>query len=192
MRKTILTRKTAETDVKLELNLEEANENSIQTGIGFFDHMLNLYAFRAGITLNIECKGDLEVDGHHTVEDVGICLGQAIAQTLGDKTGINRYGSARIPMDEALAEVDLDLSNRPYLVFNAELPAELCGEFQTELTEEFFRAVSQNSGMTLHINVPYGKNTHHKIEAIFKAFGMAFGKAIQKAANSATSTKGMI
>jgi len=190
MRKEFLERNTNETQIKLEVNLDEHGSNTISTGIGFFDHMLNLFAFRAGITLSVDCKGDLEVDAHHTVEDVGIALGQAISTALGDKSEIARYGSARVPMDECLAQVDLDICNRPYLVFNAEFQNDFI-ELDAELVEEFFRAVSTNAGMTLHINLLYGKNTHHKIEAIFKAFGMATKQAIAKT-DKIQSTKGVL
>lgn len=199
MRKEVLERKTSETIVKIELDLDSAGKSSTDTGIAFFDHMLNLFAFRAGITLEVACKGDLEVDGHHTVEDIGITLGQAISKALGDKSGVARYGSARLPMDECLAQVDLDLSNRPYLVFNAAFCDSTAdgakyepGGFETELVEEFFRALAVNAGITLHINLLYGKNTHHKIEAIFKAFGAAFGQAIRTTGDGATSTKGRV
>ena len=164
----------------------------INTGIGFFDHMLNLFAFRAGIALSVECKGDLEVDGHHTVEDVGISLGQAIQKALEDKKGITRYGEASIPMDECLASCALDISGRPFLVFNATFPTERIGSFETELTEEFFRALAFNSGMTLHINLVYGKNAHHMIEAMFKAFGCAFKQAAQITGTGVQSTKGVL
>jgi len=200
VRKEILERNTGETKIKAMVNLDEQGENKIDTGIGFFDHMLNLLAFRAGITLKIACIGDLEVDGHHTVEDVGICLGQAISKALGDKSGIARYGSARLPMDECLAQVDLDISNRPYLVFNAAFDEGRIGEggkyrvgdFEVELVEEFFRAVAVNAGITLHVNLLYGKNTHHKIEAVFKAFGAALGQAIKVSGNTTPSTKGVM
>lgn len=192
MRKTILERNTNETKIKLELQLDQKGENRINTGIGFFDHMLNLFAFRAGATLHVECDGDLEIDGHHTVEDVGIALGQTISLLLGDKSNIARYGSARLPMDECLAQVDMDISNRPFLVFNADFPAEKAGDFETELTEEFFRAVVFNAGITLHINVLYGKNTHHIIEAIFKAFGVAFKQAATVTDGGVSSTKGVL
>lgn len=198
MRKAVLERNTNETRIKLELQLDpvsspgQAPESGISTGIGFFDHMLNLFAFRAGVALTVECKGDLEIDGHHTAEDVGIVLGQAIAQALGDKRGINRYGNARLPMDECLAQVDLDICNRPYLVFNAQFPTEKVGDFETELTEEFFRGVATHAGMTLHINLLYGKNTHHMLEAIFKAFGAAFKQAVAVTGEGIPSTKGML
>ena len=192
MRETVFERKTNETAVKINLNLDKKAQNSISTGIGFFDHMLNLFAFYAGISLNLICSGDLEVDGHHSVEDIGIVLGCAILKALGDKNGINRYGEATIPMDESLASCVLDISGRPYLIFNAKFPSERVGEFETELVEEFFRAVAFNSGVTLHINLAYGKNTHHMIEAIFKAFGRAFKKAISITCEGVNSTKGVL
>ncbi len=192
MRQSQIERNTKETQIKLSLNLDEKSQNSINTGIGFLDHMLDLFAFRAGITLNIECKGDLYIDGHHSVEDIGIALGLALKEALADKKGIQRYGSSRCPMDETLVSVDLDLANRAFLVFNAELCAERVGELETELVEEFFRALAFNSGMTLHINELYGKNTHHKIEAIFKAFGMALKAAIEITSNEIPSTKGVL
>jgi len=192
MRKAVLERKTKETNIRLEVNLDEKGENKINTGIGFFDHMLDLFAFRAGITLNVDCNGDLDVDGHHSVEDVGIVLGQAIAKSLGDKNGINRYGGAFVPMDESLARCVLDISGRSYLVFDAEFPAIHTGKFETELTEEFFRAVAQSGGITLHLTVEYGKNTHHMIEALFKAFGCALKQAINKTGEGVPSTKGVL
>jgi imidazoleglycerol-phosphate dehydratase len=180
-------RKTNETEVRIEPG------KGISTGIGFFDHMLELMLFRAGLEISINAKGDLHVDGHHTVEDVGILLGKYLSELLGDKSGIARYGSARIPMDESLSEatVDLDVSGRPFLVFNAEFNAEKCGDFETELAEEFFRALATNAGITLHINLLYGKNTHHELEAIFKAFGLALKRAMQPQ-EGITSTNGVI
>ena len=200
MRKEILERNTHETKIRVEINPDEEGESNIVTGIGFFDHMLNVFAFRAGITLNIACQGDLGIDGHHTVEDVGICLGQALAKALGSKHGIARYGSARLPMDECLAQVDLDISNRPYVVFNADFGDKRTddhgkysvGDFETELVEEFFRAFAAHAGITLHIHLLYGKNTHHKIEAIFKAFGIALGQAIKITGRGVPSTKGVL
>ena len=192
MREALLERKTNETSVKIQVNLEEKGENEINTNIGFFDHMLALFAFRAGITLRVECEGDLQIDGHHTVEDVGIVLGGAILKALGDKSGINRYGEASIPMDESLASCALDISGRPFLVFNADFPRESAGEFDTELVEEFFIALTRSCGMTLHINLAYGKNTHHMIEAIFKAFGAAFRRAIRVTGGGVPSTKGVL
>ena len=192
MRRAVLKRKTNETDVRAEISLDSVGTCKIDTGIGFFDHMLELFAFRAGITLKVECKGDLHIDGHHTVEDVGIVLGQAIGQALGDKTGITRYGHAVIPMDESLADCALDISGRPFLVYNAPISTERVGDFETSLAEEFFRALCCNCGMTLHINLLYGKNNHHMLEAIFKAFGCAFKGAIKVSGDGVPSTKGVL
>ena len=193
MREAILERITKETAIKLRLNLDSAGESSIKTGIGFFDHMLTLFAFRAGITLEVTCEGDLEVDGHHTVEDVGITLGQAIAKALGDKRGIARYGDVTLPMDETLVNAALDISGRPYLVFHAKFPVPRLGDFETELVEEFFRALVLHAGLTLHINLVYGSNTHHIAEAIFKACGAAFGKAVALTGDTnIPSTKGVL
>ncbi|MCA6071124.1 MAG: imidazoleglycerol-phosphate dehydratase HisB [Endomicrobium sp.] len=189
MRETTLTRKTGETEIEIVLNLNRKGESKISTGIGFFDHMLNLFAFQAEVALSVTANGDLNVDGHHTVEDVGIILGQAVKNALGDKIGINRYGSAKIPMDDVLVETVLDISNRPYLVFNVELHVYKVGDFETELTEEFFRAFAVNAGITMHINVAYGKNAHHIIEGIFKSFGRALGEAIKISSDSIPSTK---
>jgi len=155
--------------------------------------MLELFAFRAGLSLEVECQGDLHIDGHHTVEDVGICVGRALEAALGDKAGIVRYGTAWIPMDEALVQAVLDISGRGFLVFNANLPSPKVGGFETELTEEFFRALAYNAGITLHINLSYGHNTHHIIEAMFKALGCALGQAIQKTGTDIiSSTKGVL
>ncbi|MCL2426619.1 MAG: imidazoleglycerol-phosphate dehydratase HisB [Oscillospiraceae bacterium] len=193
MRKAILERTTKETNIHINLNLDRAEDCNIDTGIGFFDHMLTLFSFRAGVALDVNCDGDLHIDGHHTVEDVGIAIGQAIKKALGDKRGIARYGAASLPMDEALVNCVLDISNRGFLVFNAELPAQKVGDFETEMTEEFFRALALEAGITLHINLAYGKNTHHIIEAIFKAFGVAFGQAIALTeSNNIPSTKGVL
>ena len=193
MRKSILTRTTKETDIQVSVLLDAHGENHIQTGIGFFDHMLDLFAFRAGITLDVACNGDLHIDGHHTVEDIGIALGQAITEALGDKRGIMRYASATLPMDEALVQTALDISGRPFLVFHADFPAERMGDFETELVEEFFRALTVHAGITLHINLLYGQNTHHMIEAIFKSFGVCFGAAIRLTGDDRVpSTKGVL
>ncbi|MCL2009542.1 MAG: imidazoleglycerol-phosphate dehydratase HisB [Synergistaceae bacterium] len=173
-------RKTNETEVTVEIG----NKTQINTGIGFYDHMLELFAFRSGLKLEIRASGDIEVDSHHTIEDVGITLGLAVSEMLGDKKGIARYGSARIPMDECLAQVDLDISGRSYLVFNADV--------RDEMMEEFFRAVAFNAGITLHINLLYGKNEHHKCEAIFKAFGCALGQAVKVTGGDVPSTKGVL
>jgi imidazoleglycerol-phosphate dehydratase len=192
MREASVHRRTNETDVKVNLNLDLHEESRVNTGIGFFNHMLELFAFRAGVALSVDCAGDLEIDGHHSVEDIGIALGQAIAQALGDKHGIARYGSAAIPMDECLASCALDFSGRPYLVFNAEFPVEKIGDYEAELTEEFFRAVAVNGGITLHINLHYGRNAHHMVEAIFKAFGCAFKQAAAQTGVGVPSTKGVL
>jgi len=155
--------------------------------------MLELFAFRAGLALTVECKGDLHVDGHHTVEDVGICLGRALEEALEDKSGIERYGSVWLPMDESLVQCVLDISGRGLLVFNADLPSNIVGDFETELAEEFFRAFAHNAGVTLHINLAYGRNTHHIIEGMFKALGLALAQAVRQTGNDASpSTKGIL
>lgn len=195
MREANLSRKTKETDISIQVKLDENLESKINTGIGFFNHMLELFAFHSGIYLSIDCKGDIQVDGHHSVEDIGILMGKAIKEALGDKKGINRYGDAFLPMDETLAHCSLDISGRPYLVFNVEFTSERVGDFETELTEEFFRAIAVNSGMTLHFNLEYGKNTHHIIEALFKSFGRALKQAItinEKNKDKILSSKGVI
>lgn len=192
MSKAVIERKTKETDIKLSLSLYEKLENKIDTGIGFLDHMLELMTYHSGIGLNIQCKGDLHIDSHHSTEDIGIAIGKAINQALGNRVGIARYGHMLLPMDEALAEVIMDISGRGMLVFNAEFSREKVGTFATEEVEEFFRAVAVNAGITLHIRCIYGKNTHHIIEAIFKGFGRAFKKAIEVVGNDIPSTKGVI
>ena len=193
MRKAEIQRKTKETDIKVMLDLDGSGKVSIDTGIGFFDHMLTAFGVHGGFDLSVVCRGDLEVDGHHSVEDVGIALGKAFAKALGDKGGIARYGSFYIPMDEALAFCSLDISGRPFLVFNAELTNERVGEFDTCLTEEFFRAFAFNSGITLHVRKEYGRNDHHIIEAMFKAVAHALKAAVTKNADgSVLSTKGVL
>lgn len=191
MRTAEIERNTKETQIKIELNLD-GGEVGISTGIGFFDHMLTAFGVHGGFGLKVEVKGDLEVDTHHTVEDTGIALGTAFKQALGDMSGINRYGSFFIPMDESLAFCSLDISNRPFLVFNADFNEERCGEYETCCTEEFFRAFAVNSGITLHLNVPYGSNTHHQIEAMFKAFAHALKAAVMKNDGGILSTKGVL
>ncbi|TYQ15072.1 UNVERIFIED_CONTAM: imidazoleglycerol-phosphate dehydratase [Acetivibrio alkalicellulosi] len=178
-RKVQIKRKTNETDISIDINMDGTGNNSIDTGIGFFDHMLNLFARHGFIDLKLDAKGDLEVDAHHTVEDVGIILGQAIKEALGEKKSIKRYGSSYVPMDETLALVSLDLSGRPFLVYDVKYTCEKVGTMETELFEEFFRAVANNAGITLHIKLFHGSNTHHIIEAIFKAFGRALDEATQ-------------
>ena len=191
MRTAQLTRTTKETDIRLALSLE-GGPVEIHTGIGFFDHMLTAFAFYGGLGLQIDAKGDLEVDGHHTVEDVGIVLGQAIRQALGDRKGIRRFASAFIPMDEALCFTALDFSNRPFLAFDAEMPQPMIGTYDSCLTEEFMRAFSVNSGLTLHMKCHYGKNAHHITEALFKSLGVAVKEAVQITGAGVTSTKGVL
>ena len=193
MRQAEIERNTFETKIKLSLNLDAQEPVDIQTGVGFFDHMLVAFGVHGGFGLKVQVKGDLEVDTHHTVEDTGIALGQAFKQALGDMSGIERYGFFSIPMDEALANCVLDISNRPFLVFKAEFNEERCGEFETCMTEEFFRAFAMNSGITLHLEVPYGTNSHHEIEALFKAFAHALKIAVKKNEDgSVLSTKGVL
>ena len=192
MRRTQISRKTKETDISLSLCLEGGNI-SIDTGIGFFDHMLNSFATHAGFGLELKVKGDLYVDEHHTVEDTGIVLGKAFSQILKDKASIDRFGSFYVPMDEALAFAAVDISGRPYLVFDAEFTDDRTGMFDNCLTEEFFRAFAFNAGITLHIKNLYGKNDHHKIESIFKAVAYALKNAVRKNADgSVASTKGTL
>lgn len=193
MRKAFVERKTKETEIVLSLQFDEETPSvSIDTGIGFFDHMLNAFAVHAGISLSVSCKGDLQVDCHHTIEDVGIVLGQALCKALGDKGGIARYGSFCIPMDEALAFASIDISGRPYLVFRADFSADRVGEMDTQMVEEFFRAVAFHAGITLHLNVLYGVNDHHKIEAVYKAFAHALKLAAAKTGRGTLSTKGVL
>ncbi len=192
MRTSNIQRNTKETKINIELNLD-GGEVEVSTGIGFFDHMLTAFGVHGGFGLKVEVKGDLEVDTHHTAEDTGIVLGKAFKEALGDMSGIERYGSFSIPMDESLAQVSLDISNRPFLVFNAKFEQELCGDYETCVTEEFWRAFAMNSGITLHINVPYGTNAHHQIEAIFKAVAHALKIAVTKNSDGAVlSTKGVL
>lgn len=193
MKSVKLTRATKETEITVEILPQETGTAKISTGIGFFDHMLQALSTHSGIDMNISAKGDLFVDGHHTVEDTGIVLGQALAEALGDKTGIARFGSAYIPMDEALGFCALDLSNRPFLRFDGEFQNQLIGTYDTCLTEEFFRAVAVNAGMTLHLRICCGTNDHHKCEALFKAFAHALRIATNPVApGTVLSTKGAI
>lgn len=188
-----ITRKTRETDIKIKLDLDKSGEVSIDTGIGFLDHMLTALAVHGGFSLSVKCAGDLNVDGHHTTEDIGIVLGMAFREALGDKSGIMRYGSAFIPMDESLAFCSLDISARPFLVFNAQFTNERVGEFDTCLTEEFMRSFAFNAGLTLHLRVEYGSNDHHKIEALFKALAYALKAAVKRNTDgSVVSTKGVL
>lgn len=192
MRTSVVERNTKETQIIIELCLDGGCVD-ISTGIGFFDHMLTAFAVHGGFGLKVKVTGDIDVDTHHTVEDTGIALGKAFKDALGDKNGIERYGTFFVPMDESLAQVSLDISNRPYLVFNAQFMQEKCGDYETCVTEEFFRAFAVNSGITLHIIVPYGSNAHHEIEAIFKATAHALKIAVkQNGDNSVLSTKGVL
>jgi imidazoleglycerol-phosphate dehydratase len=188
-----ITRKTKETEVELELELDGRGEADIQTGIPFLDHMLHLFAAHGYFDLKVKAQGDLHVDQHHTVEDLGICLGQAIREAVQQRPGVRRFGSARVPMDEALAQVTLDLSNRPFLHFQVTFPPGAAG-LDPQLVKEFWRAVSVHGGITLHIYVPYGENTHHIIEAVFKAAGRALDAATQPEprAQGVPSTKGVL
>lgn len=183
-------RVTGETDVSITMDLDGGGR-SISTGLGFFDHMLTALAVHGGLGLTVEARGDWEVDCHHTVEDVGIVLGQALGQALGDKSGLRRYGHAYIPMDEALGFCAVDVSGRPFLVFQGEFPQERVGEYDSCMTEEFFRAVAMNAGLTLHLRCEYGKNTHHMVEALFKAFAHALKDAVARE-EGVLSTKGVL
>ena len=188
-----IARKTKETDITVRLDLDGSGTPDIDTGIGFFDHMLTALCVHGGFDMSVKCKGDLYVDGHHSVEDVGIALGKAFAEALGDKSGIMRYGSAFIPMDEALGFCALDISARPFLVLNAQFTNERIGEYDTCLTEEFMRAFAFNSGITLHLRCEYGKNDHHITEALFKALAHALKQAVRlNDTGAALSTKGTL
>lgn len=184
-------RNTKETQIKVSLNLD-GGEVQVSTGIGFFDHMLTAFGFYAGVGLQLEAKGDLYVDGHHTVEDTGIVLGQALKEALGDRKGIRRFGSAYVPMDEALTFTALDFSNRPYLVFDAPMPQERIGDYDACLTLEFMRALAHNAGITLHQKCFYGANAHHITEGLFKSLGLAVKDAIRIEGTAVTSTKGVL
>jgi len=193
IRKAEISRQTGETDVRVSLRLDGAGEYTLDTGIPFFEHMLALLAKFGQFDLDVHARGDLEVDAHHTVEDVGICLGEALARALGEKEGIRRFGHAVIPMDEALALVAVDLSGRGYLAFEASLPAPRVGRFDTELVVEFLRALAHNGRFNLHVRMLAGSNTHHMIEAIFKGLGVALGQAVGvNAYQGVPSTKGVI
>lgn len=191
MRTVTVERNTKETQIAATLCLD-GGEVAVSTGNGFFDHMLTAFAVHGGFGLQLTVQGDLEVDTHHTVEDTGIVLGQALRRALGDFAGIARYGSFAVPMDESLARCDLDLSNRPFLVFRATFQQERCGDYETCVTQEFWRAFAVNAGITLHIDVPYGTNAHHQIEAVFKAVGHALHGAVQPTGGAVLSTKGVL
>ncbi len=189
-----INRATNETRVDVELNLDGGGSAQIDTGVGFFNHMLNLFAAHGQFDLNVTCAGDLEVDGHHSIEDIGITLGAALKEALGDKRGITRYGTFFLPMDETLALVSLDISGRPFLVCDVGDLAPMIGAFDTELVEEFLRAFAFNAGLTLHVKIIHGKNSHHKVEAIFKALGHALRAAVtlDDKIKGVPSTKGVI
>ena len=194
-RKAKINRKTKETDISLELNLDGRGVYNIKTPIPFLDHMLSLFARHGLFDLKVKAKGDIDIDYHHTVEATGICLGDAVKKALGNKKGIKRYGSAAVPMDEAIASVSIDISDRPYLAYKVILPKKAkIKDFDADLAEDFFQAFANRSGMTLHINVPYGRNIHHMIEAIFKAFGRALSEAasINPKIKGIMSTKGKL
>lgn len=188
-----IVRKTFETNIFINVTLDGKGVSNINTGIGFFDHMLIALSKHSGISMTIEVKGDLHVDCHHTIEDTGIALGQALNQALGSKSGIVRYGTAYIPMDESLAMCSLDISNRPFLVFNCDFTNQSCGGYDLCMTEEFFRAFAFNAGITLHINMLYGTNDHHKAEAIYKSVAHALKTAVAYNSDGSTlSTKGVL
>ena len=195
MRKGAVSRKTKETDVEVELNLDGQGRSQVATGIGFLDHMLDLLARHSRIDITVKAKGDLHIDQHHTTEDVGIALGQAMKQALGDMKGITRYADVHMPMDEALTRVAIDISGRPYLVFMAEFSRDKVGSFDTELVEEWFRAFAINAGVTLHVALLYGSNDHHIAESCFKGLARALREAVSidpRAANEVPSTKGSL
>jgi imidazoleglycerol-phosphate dehydratase len=193
-RRAEISRKTKETDISLKIDLDGSGNSSVRTGIPFFDHMLTLLSYHSGIDLFIRAKGDIGVDAHHTVEDVGICLGDGLLKALGDGKGIQRYGMSLLPMDETLVSAALDLSRRPLLVFHVELKRLRVGNFDLELVEEFFKAFSNHARMTLHVNLLYGRNSHHKVEALFKGAGRALRQAvsIDTRMGEVPSTKGIL
>ncbi len=195
MRRATLTRTTAETDISVKLNLDGTGVYDNQTGVGFFDHMLDQLARHALIDMTVRCAGDLHIDDHHTVEDVGIAIGQALSRAVGDKKGIQRYGSCLLPMDDALVRAALDLSGRPFLVWNVDLPTPKIGTFDTELVREFFQALSTHGGITLHVDMLHGFNSHHIAEAAFKAVARALRIALEvdaRVADAIPSTKGSL
>lgn len=187
-----INRKTAETDIKLELNLDGSGSYDISTGIGFLDHMLTHLSKHGKMDLVLKAKGDLEVDAHHTVEDVAICLGNALTDALGDKKGIARYGQSSVPMEDALANVSIDLSGRPFCIYNVEYRTGKVGDFDIECVEEMLRSFANHGKFNLHVNVPYGTNSHHIAEAIFKALGQALATAVRITGKEIPSTKGTL
>ena len=192
MRKGIVIRNTLETKIKVEINLDGSGEAKIDTGVGFLDHMLTLMAVHGKFDLTILAKGDLCVDDHHTIEDIGICLGEAFKEAIGDRRGIRRYSTVYIPMDESLAYTSIDISNRPYLVFNVNFSDEKIGNMSTQMFKEFFRAFVNESRITLHINLLYGENDHHKIEAVFKSFARALKEGSEIISKEVSSSKGVL
>jgi imidazoleglycerol-phosphate dehydratase len=195
LRKGAVTRKTKETDVEVAIDLDGTGASSVSTGIGFLDHMLDLLARHARIDISVKAKGDLHIDHHHTTEDVGIALGQAVKQALGDMRGINRYADVHMPMDEALTRVALDISGRPFLVFSVEFGRDKVGPFDTELVQEWFQAFAMNAAVTLHVTTLYGSNDHHIAESCFKGLARALRAAVAidpRAANEVPSTKGTL
>lgn len=191
-RKAELKRKTNETDIMVQLNLDGAGRYEIDTGVGFFDHMLTHLSKHSKIDMIVKAKGDLEIDAHHTVEDVGICIGEALCKALADKKGIARYGHSIVPMEDAKSEVTVDLSGRPFIVYRADFPTEKIGDFDVELAEEFLRSFSTVGKFNLHVEVPYGTNSHHIAEAIFKSLGQALGAAVKIVGTDIPSTKGVL
>ncbi len=191
MREAKVTRKTNETDIEININLDGTGNTDINTGIPFFDHMLNSCSKHGKLDLMVKARGDLTVDDHHTIEDVGIALGSAIVKALGDKKGIERFADARVPMDEALATVAIDISGRSFLVFNAKFTSPTIGEFNAQNTRHFFESLASNAGINVHMDVT-GENDHHKAEALFKAFGIALRKAVKVTGSGIPSTKGVL
>ncbi len=193
-RRSTVKRRTSETSIELQLDIDGAGKSSVKTGIPFFDHMLTLFAKHGGFDLKLKAKGDVDVDYHHTVEDVGICLGQAFREALGEKEGIARYGEAKVPMDESLTEAIIDISGRPHLTYNVEITKTKFKDFDVEVVREFFEAFVMNAAITIHINLLRGRNMHHKIESIFKAFAVSLSKAcaIDPRKKGIPSTKGLL
>lgn len=192
MRKATLRRTTGETDISITLTIDGKGNFEGTSGIGFFDHMLHLFARHSGMDMSLTCQGDLDVDNHHTIEDIGITLGEVFEKALGDKKGIHRYGCFFCPMDETLSRIVLDLSGRPYLVFDVDIPVERIGSFETEMTREFFLAFANNAKMNLHMATLYGVNGHHIVESLFKGIGHALKEAVTIEGDTVLSTKGVL
>lgn len=192
MRKATLRRTTGETDISITLTIDGKGNFEGTSGIGFFDHMLHLFARHSGMDMSLTCQGDLDVDNHHTIEDIGITLGEVFEKALGDKKGIHRYGCFFCPMDETLSRIVLDLSGRPYLVFDVDIPVERIGSFETEMTREFFLAFANNARMNLHMATLYGVNGHHIVESLFKGIGHALKEAVTIEGDTVLSTKGVL